>query len=81
MYIPDMQIYGRIFELPRIQTNSDKQLEMLRKKYDDADNHILEIERYQVVESYCVMDEISFIKGSNLITEETILFDSSLNEN
>lgn len=79
MYIPTLQIYGKILEIPRVQTNTLKQLDFLRKKYDDKENHILEIERYQVIESYCMMDEITFLKGSNLITEETILFDSMLN--
>ena len=79
MYIPTLQIYGKILEIPRVQTSTLKQLDFLRKKYDDKDNHILEIERYQVIESYCMMDEITFLKGSNLITEETILFDSMLN--
>ena len=71
------QIYGKILEAPRINTNVYRLLQKIRYLYETDEVRVIEIESFKVVESFVRYPELEFLLRAPQIVSQTVLFDST----
>lgn len=77
LHIPTKTLYGRYVDLSGIVTVYAKQKEKCRKIVENADNRVIDIESYQVLETFAMQTDTDFIKKATKILSQQVLFDSA----